>query len=75
MKIRTVNILGFAVDIYSFDGKQYYYPQFNGDAEFLVNKQGYKRLKSYLKNVLWARSVVKRCSEKLFFDEPILTFF
>lgn len=51
MKIRTIYIYGFEIHLYNFGYAQYLYPAFNGNAEFNVSKQGFKKLKTYLKNI------------------------
>lgn len=56
MQKRVINILGFEVEIVNFGYATYMYPTFNGNAEFEVNKYGYKKLRHYLRNILWMRS-------------------
>ena len=59
MKIRTVNILGFDVDVYDFGYGQYMYPCFNGNAEFRVNSKGFRKLNSYLRTVVYFDNMTK----------------
>lgn len=66
MKIRTIEILGFKIDIYKFNSKYYYYPQFNGDAEFEVSHSGFRKLHHYLRNVIWGDKMVKECETLIF---------
>jgi len=49
--IRTIEVEDFKVDVYDFKYAQFYYPQFNGNAEFEVNSKGFKKLRHYLKTV------------------------
>lgn len=67
MRVRTIEILGFKIDIYRFKYKSFYYPQFNGDAEFEVSAKGFRELHGYLRNVIWGNNMVKKC-EKLIFE-------
>ena len=60
MKKRTVKILGFDVDIYAYPNKQYMYPSFNGDAEFVVSRKGFRQLSHYLRNIIWMDKIVKQ---------------
>ncbi len=50
--IRTIEIDGYKVDVHHF-GKNstFYYPQFNGNAEFPVSSNGFKKLRRYLRMV------------------------
>jgi hypothetical protein len=59
MKTRTINIFGFDVEVWNFGYAQYYYPAFNGNAEFKVNSNGFKQLRHYLKTVRWANNIVQ----------------
>jgi hypothetical protein len=66
MKTRTINILGFNVDVYKFGKRSFYYPQFNGDAEFEVSSKGFRKLHHYLRNVIWSRNIVLECEKMLY---------
>lgn len=57
MKAKAINILGFEVEIHDFRYKKYMYPSFNGNAEFEVSKEGFKKMYHYLRFVRWAREV------------------
>lgn len=59
MKIRTVVILGFDVEVFDFGYAQYMYPSFNGDAEFKVNRDGFKKLCHYLRTIIWMKNINK----------------
>lgn len=50
-KIREIEVDGFKVEIHKFGKKQFYYPSFNGNAEFEVNSKGFKLLRRYLRSV------------------------
>lgn len=54
---RVINILGFDVDIVDFGYASYLYPQFNGNVEYKLNKEGFKELYSYLRRVKWAKEI------------------
>lgn len=51
MKVRTITIAGFDVEIWKFDKQLFYYPSFNGNAEFRANKKGFRELYRYLRTV------------------------
>ncbi|MCK9544585.1 MAG: hypothetical protein M0R03_21400 [Novosphingobium sp.] len=57
---RTINILGFDVDVVNFGYASYLYPQFNGNVEYKLNKEGFKELYSYLRRVKWIRELAER---------------
>lgn len=57
MKKRTIEVEGYKVDIYDFEYKSFFYPQFNGNAEFEVCKKGFKDLRHYLRTVTWLYSL------------------
>ncbi len=57
MKVRTVKLFGFDVDVYNFGYSWYMYPNFNGNAEFKVNSEGFKKLSSYLRTCIWIRNL------------------
>ena len=58
-KKRTINVLSFNVDIYDFGYASFFYPSFNGNAEYPVTKKGYKDLTRYLRNILWIKEIRK----------------
>lgn len=51
--IRVIDVCGFKVEVHRFGKQQFYYPSFNGNAEFKVSSKGFKDLKKYLRNVRW----------------------
>jgi hypothetical protein len=57
---RTINILGFDVDIIDFGYASYLYPQFNGNVEYKLNKEGFKELYSYLRRVKWIKEILEQ---------------
>ena len=50
---RQVSIIGFDVDVGSYDYGAYLYPSFNGNVEFPATKKGFKALYHYLRTVRW----------------------
>lgn len=60
MLVKTIVIYGFNILIYDFGYAKYMCPEFNGNAEFKVNKKGFKRLSSYLRTVLWIESLFSK---------------
>lgn len=63
--VRTIKVAGYLVDVMKFGKKSFYYPQFNGDAEFEVNSKGFRQLHSYLRTVTWGSNIVKEYSRKI----------
>lgn len=55
---RTIEVDGYEIDVMDFGYAQFYYPKFNGDAEFKVSSQGFKALRHYLRTVRWANNLV-----------------
>jgi hypothetical protein len=58
MKIRTIEVAGFKVDVYKFSYASFYYPQFNGNAEFKVNAKGFRELSHYLRTVKYFNALM-----------------
>lgn len=58
--IRTIEVDGFRVDLYDYKYAQFYYPQFNGNAEFKVSSKGFKELRRYLRTVKYFQERVLR---------------
>jgi len=50
---RKIVVDGFNVTVNDFGYAKYFYPSFNGDAEFKVSKKGFKELRHYLRTVKW----------------------
>ena len=57
MKTRTIELYGFKIDVYTFSYASFYYPQFNGNAEFKVNSKGFRELSHYLRTVNYFRNL------------------
>jgi hypothetical protein len=55
-KIREIEVDGFKVEVHHFGYASFYYPTFNGNAEFKVSSKGFKDLRRYLRTVKWAQS-------------------
>ena len=53
MKQREIVVHGFKVEVCDFGYAQFYYPAFNGNAEFKVNRNGFKKLRRYLGMIKW----------------------
>jgi len=66
MIIRKIELHGFTVEVWQFAKQSFYYPSFNGNAEFPVSSEGFKRLSSYLRNILYFDKIVKDCEQLLF---------
>lgn len=63
--VRTITVAGYKVDIMKFGKQSFYYPQFNGDAEFKVNSKGFRQLHSYLRTVTWGADIVRSCQRRI----------
>lgn len=50
-KDRRIIINGFDVDVVNFGRVSFYYPAFNGNAEFPVTSKGFRQLSHYLRFV------------------------
>lgn len=50
-KVREIEVDGFKVEVHNFRYASFYYPSFNGNAEFEVSSKGFKRLRRYLRTV------------------------
>jgi len=48
---KEITLFGFKVQIMQFGKAQFFYPTFNGNAEFKVSKKGFKELTHYLRSV------------------------
>ncbi len=63
---RTINVCGHKVDVINFGYASFYYPQFNGDAEFKVSSKGFRNLSSYLRTFIWSNNIVKQSCQNLY---------
>lgn len=56
--VRTIKVVGFDVDIMDFGTQgKYMYPKFNGNAEYELTRDGYKRLNSWLRSILYIEAL------------------
>lgn len=65
---RTIIVDGFSVEVHDFSYASFYYPSFNGNAEFPVSSKGFKRLRAYLRTVKWAQRSLESLNP--FEDDP-----
>lgn len=56
-KVREIEVDGFKVELHRFSYASFFYPSFNGNAEFKVSSKGYKKLRRYLRTVKWLQSL------------------
>lgn len=59
-KVRKIEVDGFEVEVHNFGYASFYYPCFNGNAEFKVNSKGWKQLRHYLRMIKWMRNTMPR---------------
>jgi len=59
MKKRSINVLGYTVEMWDFGYAQYMYPAFNGNAEYPVTHKGFRGLHHYLRTIIWMESQKK----------------
>lgn len=57
LKTRTIVVAGYEVDVYNFSYASFYYPSFNGNAEFPVTAKGFRQLSHYLRTCNWLNSL------------------
>ena len=55
-KVREIEVDGFKVEVHNFGYASFFYPSFNGNAEFKVSSKGWKDLRRYLRTVKWAQN-------------------
>jgi len=53
---RIIEVAGFSVEVYNFGYASYYYPSFNGNAEFKVTSKGFRELSHYLRTIRFFRN-------------------
>lgn len=51
MKVRKIQVAGFDVEVHNFGYASFYYPCFNGNAEFPVTAAGFRSLSHYLRTI------------------------
>ena len=57
---RKFNLHGYDINLYDFGYSQFLYPNFNGDAEFKVTKEGFKKLSSYLRSLIYFKKLINK---------------
>lgn len=58
MTSRQIIVAGLKVDVHNFGYAAFYYPAFNGNAEFKVSSKGFRQLSHYLRTVKYFRALV-----------------
>lgn len=58
-KIREFKIANVNIELHDFGYAQYYYPSFNGDAEFKATSKGFRELSSYVRTVLYFNNLIE----------------
>jgi len=53
MKAREIEVAGCIVEVHNFGYASYYYPSFNGNAEYEVSSKGFRELSSYIRTITW----------------------
>ena len=66
MEARSIQLFGFNIEVHNFGKRSFYYPSFNGNAEFEVSSKGFRQLSHYLRTVKYFDAIVKDCESKLF---------
>lgn len=56
-QVRKIEVCGFQVEVHNFGYASFYYPCFNGNAEFPVTAKGFRRLSHYLRTVRFFREL------------------
>lgn len=57
-KQREIEVAGSKVEVHNFGYASFYYPSFNGNAEFKVNAKGYRALSHYIRTVKYFRKMI-----------------
>ncbi len=57
IKTRKIEVRGFSVDVVIYGYGTYYYPSFNGNAEFRANGSGFRSLCHYLGLIKWMNQI------------------
>lgn len=58
IKERRIIVEGFNCTVINFSYATFIYPDFNGNAEFECSSKGYKKLRSYLRTILYFRKLI-----------------
>jgi len=64
-KERRIIVEGFNCTVINFGYATFIYPDFNGNAEFKASRQGFKKLKSYLRTILYFRRISQHEHKRL----------
>lgn len=59
MKQRFIQVCGFKVEVCQYHYASFYYPSFNGNAEFKVSSKGFRELSHYLRTCKWMDEQMK----------------
>ena len=57
-EVRIIEVAGFQVEVVKFSYASFYYPAFNGNAEFRVTSKGFRDLSHYLRTVKHFNSIL-----------------
>lgn len=57
--VRTIKVSGYDVDVHTFSYASFYYPVFNGNAEFPVTSKGFRELSHYLRTVKYFGNLLR----------------
>lgn len=57
---KTITVAGYTVELHKFGTKSFFYPSFNGDAEFEVSHLGYRKLSHYLRTCRYFEALHKK---------------
>ena len=68
-KQREIEVRGFKVEVHNFGHASFYYPSFNGNAEFKVSSKGFRQLSRYLGMIKWMEERIVESSAKLFTND------
>ncbi len=59
MKEREIEVNGFKVSVCQYHYGSFYYPRFNGNAEFKVSAKGFRQLSHYLRTTKYFDGLMK----------------
>lgn len=57
-QVRKIEVDGFTVEVHNFGYASFYYPSFNGNAEFRCSSHGWRRLRHYLRTVKYLQKLM-----------------
>lgn len=55
---RIIEVAGQQVEVINFGYASYYYPVFNGNAEFPVTAKGFRNLSHYIRTINWFSKLI-----------------